>query len=54
MPSPRVPFVREAGGTYTIHNEHETLEVEGRKVIHLSSHSQPVAERGLGLFGDVI
>lgn len=46
LPSPRVPFVREAGGTFTIHNGHETLEVEGREVVPPRSHSRPVAEWG--------
>lgn len=54
LPSSRVPFVREAGGAYTIHNEHKTLGDEGTNMVHLISHSQPVVEWGLGLFRDVI
>lgn len=41
-PSPRVPFVGEAGRAYALHNEYETLEVAGGKVSWLRSHGQPV------------
>lgn len=41
-PSPRVPFVGEAGRAYALHNEYETLEVAGGKVSRLRSHGQPV------------